>query len=173
MPAGHIRQARLRKDTSAQRKAGKRKRQRSTRIHSTFLLSFLLIPNFFLFNTQQQQLPQQPTASKSTSIPAGVNNRQPQPQTQTDRHIHKMEIDSDIPHFLASQKQQAPASLQNYYNTFEDLYERKYVPPHSLLFFLSSKALFSFKDIVEGAGDSQERAFLYTHKLTCQRPPLL
>jgi len=40
-----------------------------------------------------------------------------------------MEIDSDIPHFLASQKQQAPASLQNYYNTFEDLYERKYVRP--------------------------------------------
>ncbi|KAK3830169.1 MAG: hypothetical protein JOS17DRAFT_747165 [Linnemannia elongata] len=36
-----------------------------------------------------------------------------------------MEIDSDIPQFLASQKQQAPASLQNYYNTFEDLYERK------------------------------------------------
>jgi hypothetical protein len=38
-----------------------------------------------------------------------------------------MEIDSDIPQFLASQKQQAPASLQNYYHTFEDLYERKYV----------------------------------------------
>ncbi|KAG0047498.1 26S proteasome regulatory subunit [Gryganskiella cystojenkinii] len=36
-----------------------------------------------------------------------------------------MEIDSDIPHFLATQKQQAPASLQNYYNTFEELYERK------------------------------------------------
>ncbi|KAF9919872.1 26S proteasome regulatory subunit [Linnemannia zychae] len=36
-----------------------------------------------------------------------------------------MEIDSDIPQFLASQKQQAPPSLQNYYNTFEDLYERK------------------------------------------------
>ncbi|GJJ78095.1 26S proteasome regulatory subunit N9 [Entomortierella parvispora] len=36
-----------------------------------------------------------------------------------------MEIDSDIPQFLAAQKQHAPASLQNYYNTFEDLYERK------------------------------------------------
>lgn len=38
-----------------------------------------------------------------------------------------MEIDLDIPQFLATQKRQAPASLQNYYNTFEDLYERKYV----------------------------------------------
>lgn len=45
-----------------------------------------------------------------------------------------MEIDSNIPQFLASQKQQAPASLQNYYPTFEDLYERKYV----LHLFLSS-----------------------------------
>ncbi|KAF9109927.1 26S proteasome regulatory subunit [Mortierella sp. AM989] len=36
-----------------------------------------------------------------------------------------MEIDSDIPQFLATQKRQAPATLQNYYNTFEDLYERK------------------------------------------------
>ncbi|KAF9918736.1 26S proteasome regulatory subunit [Lobosporangium transversale] len=36
-----------------------------------------------------------------------------------------MEIDSDIPHFLATQKRQVPATLQNYYNTFEDLYERK------------------------------------------------
>ncbi|KAF9582068.1 26S proteasome regulatory subunit [Lunasporangiospora selenospora] len=36
-----------------------------------------------------------------------------------------MEVDSDIPNFLATQKQQAPASLQGYYGTFEDLYERK------------------------------------------------
>ncbi|KAF9217544.1 26S proteasome regulatory subunit [Podila verticillata] len=36
-----------------------------------------------------------------------------------------MEIDSDIPQFLATQKRQVPAALQNYYNTFEDLYERK------------------------------------------------
>jgi len=41
-----------------------------------------------------------------------------------------MEIDSDIPQFLATQKRQVPAALQNYYNTFEDLYERKYAREH-------------------------------------------
>jgi hypothetical protein len=38
-----------------------------------------------------------------------------------------MEVDANIPQFLAAQKSKAPANLQNYYNTFEDLYERKYV----------------------------------------------
>ncbi|KAF9974864.1 26S proteasome regulatory subunit [Actinomortierella ambigua] len=36
-----------------------------------------------------------------------------------------MEIDTDIPQFLASQKRTAPAALHTYYDTFEDLYERK------------------------------------------------
>ncbi|KAK3808595.1 MAG: hypothetical protein J3Q66DRAFT_303857 [Benniella sp.] len=36
-----------------------------------------------------------------------------------------MEVDANIPQFLAAQKSKAPANLQNYYNTFEDLYERK------------------------------------------------
>ncbi|KAF9410923.1 26S proteasome regulatory subunit [Podila epigama] len=36
-----------------------------------------------------------------------------------------MEIDSDIPQLLATQKRQAPAALQKYYDTFEELYERK------------------------------------------------
>ncbi|KAF9963054.1 26S proteasome regulatory subunit [Modicella reniformis] len=36
-----------------------------------------------------------------------------------------MEVDANIPEFLATQRRKAPAHLQNYYNTFEDLYERK------------------------------------------------
>ncbi|KAF9353345.1 26S proteasome regulatory subunit [Mortierella sp. NVP85] len=36
-----------------------------------------------------------------------------------------MEVDANIPQFLAAQKSKAPANLQSYYNRFEDLYERK------------------------------------------------
>ncbi|KAI9498470.1 hypothetical protein BDB00DRAFT_881288 [Zychaea mexicana] len=37
----------------------------------------------------------------------------------------QMEIDFDVPKFLHDERQKAPAQLQHYYTTFEDLYERK------------------------------------------------
>ncbi|CAO3631551.1 unnamed protein product [Cunninghamella blakesleeana] len=40
---------------------------------------------------------------------------------------NEMEVDFDIPKFLKEQRQKAPADLQHYFTTFDDLYERKYV----------------------------------------------
>lgn len=36
-----------------------------------------------------------------------------------------MDIDFDVPKFLHEERQKAPAKLQHYFATFEDLYERK------------------------------------------------
>jgi 26S proteasome regulatory subunit N9 len=36
-----------------------------------------------------------------------------------------MEVDFDVPKFLYDERQKAPNQLQQYYSTFEDLYERK------------------------------------------------
>jgi 26S proteasome regulatory subunit N9 len=37
----------------------------------------------------------------------------------------QMEIDFNVPKFLSEERQKAPAPLQQYFTTFEDLYERK------------------------------------------------
>ncbi|KAJ2959642.1 hypothetical protein NQZ79_g4915 [Umbelopsis isabellina] len=39
--------------------------------------------------------------------------------------MQQMDVDIDVPAFLNKEKQSAPASLQNYYLEFEDLYDRK------------------------------------------------
>ncbi|KAI8063183.1 hypothetical protein BC940DRAFT_307765 [Gongronella butleri] len=36
-----------------------------------------------------------------------------------------MDVDFDVPRFLMEERKKAPASLQHYFSTFEDLYERK------------------------------------------------
>lgn len=36
-----------------------------------------------------------------------------------------MDVDFDVPKFLYEQRQKTPAELQQYFATFEDLYERK------------------------------------------------
>lgn len=36
-----------------------------------------------------------------------------------------MDVDFDVPKFLYETRQKAPAQLQHYFATFEDLYERK------------------------------------------------
>lgn len=36
-----------------------------------------------------------------------------------------MEVDFDVPKFLNEERQKTPTQLQQYYTTFEDLYERK------------------------------------------------
>ncbi|KAI8985495.1 hypothetical protein BDB01DRAFT_850064 [Pilobolus umbonatus] len=51
-----------------------------------------------------------------------------------------MEVDFDVTHFLYEERKKAPASLQHYFTTFEDLYERK------LWHQLTLKVLDYFKD---------------------------
>jgi 26S proteasome regulatory subunit N9 len=36
-----------------------------------------------------------------------------------------MEVDFNVPKFLNEERKKAPAELQQFYTTFEDLYERK------------------------------------------------
>lgn len=36
-----------------------------------------------------------------------------------------MEVDFDVPKFLLEERQKVPSQLQQYYTSFEDLYERK------------------------------------------------
>ncbi|KAL9544038.1 hypothetical protein MBANPS3_007825 [Mucor bainieri] len=51
-----------------------------------------------------------------------------------------MEVDFDVPKFLNEERQKTPAQLQQYYTTFEDLYERK------LWHQLTTKILEFFKE---------------------------
>ncbi|OAD77652.1 hypothetical protein PHYBLDRAFT_108812 [Phycomyces blakesleeanus NRRL 1555(-)] len=55
-----------------------------------------------------------------------------------------MEIDFDIPKFLSQERHKAPANLQHYFSTFEDLYERK------LWHQLTLKVLEFFKEPASG-----------------------
>lgn len=46
-------------------------------------------------------------------------------QIYFNKMAQQMEIDFNVPKFLSEERQKAPAHLQQYFTTFEDLYERK------------------------------------------------